>query len=153
MSFLLIVFLIFLFIIFTKKKEKEFLFRSMNFTLLLVTLPQRPSKEIQLENYLKTVEQFFSSLAAIEEKNWLLNIFFGNPFLVFEIAVHRIGEEIYFYVASPRSIVELVEKQILGLLIPFQKLPLFLPSYPKKEKEQQFKLLLEKARLILVNLY
>jgi hypothetical protein len=44
----------------------------------------------------------------------LLNIFFGNPFLVFEIAVHRIGEEIYFYVASPRSIVELVEKQILG---------------------------------------
>jgi len=120
MSFLLIAFLIFLFIlfslfiIFARRKERELLFRSMNFTLLLVTLPQRASKEIQLENYLKTAEQFFSSLGAIKEKNWLLNIFFGNPFLVFEIAVHRIGEEIYFYVACPRSIVELVEKQILG---------------------------------------
>jgi len=119
MSFILIVaILIFLFfsllIILVREKERELLFRAMNFTLLLVTLPQKLAKEISLENYLKTAEQFFTSLGAIQEKKWLLKIFFGNPFLIFEIAVHRIGEEIYFYVACPRSIVELVEKQILG---------------------------------------
>ena len=120
MSFILIVALplIFIFfsllIIFARRKEKELLFRSMNFTLLLVSLPQKSTKEISLENYLKTAEHFFSSLGAIKERNWFFKIFFGNPFLVFEIAVHRIGEEIYFYVACPRSIVELVEKQIVG---------------------------------------
>ncbi len=90
--------------------------RGMNLALFLVTLPQKASKEkeFSLAQYLKVAEQFYSSLSAIKEKNFLLKLLAGDPFLVFEIAVPRIGEEIYFYLASPRSIAQLVEKQILA---------------------------------------
>lgn len=106
------------FIFLTKKKERGVLARGMNLTLLLVTLPQRidkeKGKEVSLEEYLKTAEQFYSSLAGIREPNLIKRVLLGNPAFVFEIAVHRIGEEIYFYVACPRSIVSMIEKQILA---------------------------------------
>jgi len=89
----------------------------MNLTLFLVTLPQiiEKEKEISLEDELKTAEQFFSSLTGgIKEADPIKRLLFGNPFFVFEIAVHRIGEEIYFYVACPRSLAQMMEKQILG---------------------------------------
>ena len=89
----------------------------MNLTLFLVTLPQiiEKEKEISLEDKLKTAEQFFSSLTGgIKEADPIKRLLFGNPFFVFEIAVHRIGEEIYFYVACPRSLAQMMEKQILG---------------------------------------
>jgi len=99
-----------------RKKERGFFTRGMNLTLFLVTLPQRVEKEekISLEDYLKTTEQFYSSLAGIKEPSFLKRFLLGNPAFVFEIAVHRIGEEIYFYVACPRSIAGMIEKQILG---------------------------------------
>jgi len=101
-----------------KEKTKKFLIRGINLSLFLVTIPQQikreGEKEITLQDYFKSVEQFYSSLSGIKEKNFLKRIFFGNPFLVFEIAVHRIGEEIHFYIACPRSIAGVVEKQILG---------------------------------------
>ncbi|MDI6603193.1 MAG: type IV secretion system DNA-binding domain-containing protein [Patescibacteria group bacterium] len=117
---LVIVFLIFVcFLIFLqRKKSKGFLFRSLELSLFLVTLPQEiikeKGKEFSLQDYLKNVEHFYSSLAGIKEKSFLKRFFFGNPYLVFEIAVHRIGEEIYFYVACPRYLTEMIEKQILG---------------------------------------
>ena len=89
----------------------------MNLTLFLVTLPQiiEKEKEISLEDELKTAEQFFSSLTGgIKEADPIKRLLFGNPFFVFEIAVHRIGQEIYFYVACPRSLAQMMEKQILG---------------------------------------
>lgn len=104
-------------IIIRKKKEWGFLVRGMHLSLLLVTIPQRieeKEKETAVAEYLKTVEQFYSTLAGVREHSFLKRLFFSNPFFVFEIAVHHIGEEIYFYVASPRSLVGLVEKQILG---------------------------------------
>jgi hypothetical protein len=111
---LIVGFLIFLHF-FKRKKERGFLFRGMNLTLFLVSLPQvKKEKEISLENYLKIAEQFYSSLAGIKERNLILKSLIGNPILVFEIAVHHIGEEIYFYVACPRPFAQLVEKQILG---------------------------------------
>jgi hypothetical protein len=114
-SLILIGFLIF-YIFLKRKKERGLLFRGMNLVLFLVSLPKRieKEKEISLENYLKIAEQFYSSLAGIKEKNLILRYLIGNPVLVFEIAVHHIGEEIYFYVACPRSFAQLVEKQILG---------------------------------------
>jgi hypothetical protein len=98
------------------QKKKYFLFRGMNLELFLVTLPQETikEKEFSLQEYFKNVEQFYSSLMGIKEKNFLKRIFLGNPYLVFEIAVHRVGEEIYFYFACPRYLSQLVEKQILG---------------------------------------
>jgi len=114
--FFLLFFLVVL--IFLKKRKEHGLFtRGMNLSLFLVTLPQETIKEgereLPLEEYLKTAEQFYLSLAGLKEKG-VKKIFSGNFYFVFEIAVHRIGEEIYFYVASPRSLAELIEKQILG---------------------------------------
>ena len=107
---------LFFYIFLKKKKEQGFLTRGMNLTLFLVTLPQRieKEKEISLEEYLKIAGQFYSSLTGIQERGKILRFLIGNPVLVFEIAVHRIGEEIYFYVACPRSLSQLVEKQILS---------------------------------------
>jgi hypothetical protein len=105
-------------IIFSRKKGEWFLARGMNLALFLVTLPQivkkEGEKEISLEEYLKTAEQFYSSLSGIKEPDIIKRFLFGNPFFVFEIAVHRIGEEIYFYVACPRPLAQMMEKQILG---------------------------------------
>lgn len=90
----------------------------MNLILLLVALPQQiakeKEKEISLQDYFKTVEHFFSSLFGIKESNPIKRFLFGNHFLVFEIAVHRLGQEIFFYVACPRFLSQMVEKQILG---------------------------------------
>jgi len=107
-----------LFILLRKKKERGVLARGMNLSLFLVTLPQRIEKEkekqVPLEEYLKTAEQFYSSLAGIREQNLIKRVLLGNPAFVFEIAVHRIGEEIYFYVACPRYLAGTIEKQILA---------------------------------------
>lgn len=108
---------VFLFFLIRKNKKQGFLARGMNLTLFLVTLPQEAKKEKEehsLEEQLKIAEQFYSSLAGIKEKKKVLRFLTGGPSFIFEIAVHRIGEEIYFYVACPRSLSDLVEKQILG---------------------------------------
>jgi len=101
-----------------KKKEKGFLGRGMNLALFLVTLPRRikeeGGKEITLQEHLKTAEQFYSSLAGIKEPDFFKKWFLGNPAFVFEIAVSRAGEEIYFYVACPRSVSSIMEKEILA---------------------------------------
>lgn len=111
-----LLFFIFIFYFLKRQKEKKFLDRGLNLALFLVTLPQKVEKEKQfnLQEYLKTAEQFYNTLASLQEKNKLYRLIIGNPVLVFEIAVHRIGEEIYFYVACPRSLAQLVEKQILA---------------------------------------
>ncbi|PJE73303.1 MAG: hypothetical protein COV00_00535 [Candidatus Tagabacteria bacterium CG10_big_fil_rev_8_21_14_0_10_40_13] len=117
---ILVAFLVLLsfFILWQKRKERTFLHRGMDLALFLVTLPQQVKKEnekeIPLEEYLKTAEQFYSSLSGIKEPNKIRRFLFGNLFFIFEIAVHRIGEEIYFYVVCPRPIAQLLEKQILG---------------------------------------
>lgn len=100
------------------KKEKGFLMRGINLKLFLVQIPQEFDKEkekpFSLEEYLKNAEQFFSSLSGINELSMMKRILLGNPFLVFEISVHRIGEQIYFYIACPRNLAQQVEKQILA---------------------------------------
>ncbi len=114
--FILLIGLAVFLIILGKRKEGGFLAQGMNLALFLVALPQvvEKEKEVSLEDYLKTAEQFYSSLSGIKEPSIIKRLFYGNPFFVFEIAVHRIGEEIYFYLACPRSLAQLMEKQILG---------------------------------------
>ena len=102
-----------------RKKGKGFLMRGMHLQLFLVTLPQQiNAKEknptTSLQEGLKTAEQFYASLSGIKERSFLKKILFGNPYFVFEIAVHRLGEEIYFYLACPRHLSQLIEKQILS---------------------------------------
>ena len=116
-AFLTLFLFFFVFYFFLKKKrEREFLKRGMDLVLYLVTLPQEveKGKEVSLKEHLKIAEQFYSFLAGFKEKNKIKRFLIGDPCLVFEIAVHRIGEAIYFYVACPRQISQMVEKQILG---------------------------------------
>jgi len=114
-SFIFLFFILF-FLFIERKKRKGFLFRGMNLALFLVTLPQEilKEKEFSLEQYLKNSEQFYSSLYGIKEKSFWKRFFFGSPCLIFEIAVPRIGEEIYFYFACPRPLSQLIEKQVLA---------------------------------------
>ena len=113
-----VIFLLVFYVFVSRRREKTSLGRGMNLALFLVTLPQRIGKEkeekIPLDVFLKSAEQFFSSLTSIREPNIIKRIFFGNPAFVFEIAVHRIGEEIYFYIACPRYLAGVIEKQVLA---------------------------------------
>ncbi|MBL7142292.1 MAG: type IV secretion system DNA-binding domain-containing protein [Candidatus Pacebacteria bacterium] len=101
-----------------RKRERFFLNQGMNLSLFLITLPYEgkidKEKEMPLQDYLKLGEQFFSSLAGIREENAFSRFLFGNPYFVFEIAVHHAKEEIFFYVACPRKFSQIMEKQILG---------------------------------------
>jgi len=126
-----------IYILISRRKEKAFLVRGMDLALFLVTLPQRIGKEkeekIPLETHLKSAEQFYSSLTSVKEPNFIKRIFFGNPAFVFEIAVHRIGEEIYFYIACPRYLAGVIEKQVLAFwpqaqVQPAQDYNIFNPS-------------------------
>ncbi|MDP3995949.1 MAG: type IV secretion system DNA-binding domain-containing protein [bacterium] len=113
---LVTVFSLFFYIIISRSKNRAFLGRGMNLALFLVTLPQKieKEKEVSLEDFLKTSQQFYSSLAGIREKSKIKQFFFGNLSFIFEIAVHSIGEQIYFYVACPRFLAPMIEKEILG---------------------------------------
>lgn len=113
--FLFILLLIAILIFLIRGKDKFLLYRAMNLSLFLVTVSQilEKEKEVPLENYLKTVEQFFSSLAGIKDIKQK-KLFRENPYFVFEIAVPRVGEEISFYLACPRYLSETVEKLILS---------------------------------------
>ncbi len=97
-----------------KRKEKGNLIRGMNLSLFLVSIPQESKnekeKQAPLEEYIKIAEQFYSSLSGLKDWGSLKSL--GNPYFIFEIAVHRIGEEICFYFACPKDSSQLLEKQI-----------------------------------------
>lgn len=91
--------------------------RALNMTLFLVSVPKisaeekgkRPFKEI-----IAVMEQFYASLSNLKESSDYKVFLYGQPTLVFEMAVPHIGEEICFYVACPRRMSAVVEKQIHG---------------------------------------
>jgi len=98
------------------QKQRFFLNQGMNLSLFLITIPfeTKTEKEISLQDCLRLGEQFFSSFAGLKEENAFFRSLFGNPYFVFEIAVHHTKEEIFFYVACPRKFSQIMEKQILG---------------------------------------
>ena len=110
--------LLILWLAWRKWKEWGFLKRGMNLQLFLVSLPQRIEKdkgrETPLEEFLKTSQQFYSSLAGIKERKKIIRWLLGNPAFAFEVAVHRLGEQIHFYIACPRFLAAMIEKEILG---------------------------------------
>lgn len=98
--------------------ERGMLFRSLSMVLLLVELPQFFKKEEwtkeREKEFVSIMEQLFSALTHVREKNLLRRIAFGHPHIAFEIAVHRVGEAIYFYAACPRNFVPIIEKHIVS---------------------------------------
>ncbi len=78
---------------------------NLDYLLLLVKLP-KPTKEkpqeADFKNEIAFFEQFLSNVA--QEK---------KP-IIFESAVHHIGEEIHFYLAVPKELFDFIKKQIQG---------------------------------------
>jgi len=117
LSFVLIICVYVAIFIFVSKRRNSSLFaQGMNLQLFSVTLPQITNKDkdkvVALAEFFKTAEQFYNSLTGLGRGKKAL--FVENPHFVFEVAVHRAGEQIHFYIASPRASAGMMEKQILS---------------------------------------
>jgi len=81
---------------------------TLSLQLLLIRMPRKEAEDNKPQDVVKEValsEQLLSSLAALKQ-----------PF-VFEVAVHHMGQDIYFYVAVPRDYVEFVSRQVQGVFL------------------------------------
>lgn len=108
-----------LIIFFANQKSKASITRGMKLGLFMITLPRAKkaepgAKNSPLEESFKVAEQFYSSLINIKEKGGMENFLLGDIYMVFEIAIHKIGQEIFFYFACPKNFSQLMEKQILA---------------------------------------
>ncbi len=104
-------------LIFEKKKGKGMITRALNMSLFLVKVPLETKEEASPEerkNRIGVMEQFLTSLASLREKRSFKQIFYGQPYIVLEMAVPFIGSEICFYLAVPKSYETYLEKQVYG---------------------------------------
>jgi len=110
-----------LFLVFNKIKSKGRIDRALNMSLFLVSMPSylgenkqgvAPKSEKEL---ISVMEQLISSFSGLKGHGWWKTLVYGSPYIVFEMAVHHIGEEIHFYVSVPRSYEQILQKQINGL--------------------------------------
>src|SRR4030042_2818089 len=91
--------------------------RSLNLALFSVTLPepeeeeQKVSARDRLERDIAPMEQFLSSFNNRKIGFWK-SILYGQPYVALEMAVKKEGTEIINYVAVPRSLTSVFEKQV-----------------------------------------
>lgn len=107
------------FVLFDNIRTKGSISRALNMTLFLITLPrdnstgsgqgQRSDKEL-----ISVMEHLYLSFSNLHSKGWN-KFMYGEPYIVLEMAVHHIGEEIHFYASVPRSYEQTFEKQVHGL--------------------------------------
>src|SRR3989344_6521249 len=81
------------------------LMRDLNMRLLLVRLPAG-TEETKEKEALADINKTSQLLALLAKQN--------SP-LIFEVAVHNVGEEIAFYVSVPKKMVESAMRAIQGL--------------------------------------
>lgn len=94
-----------------KKRMVAMITRSLNSKLISVSLPrnvekeQRPDKEI-----IAPMEQFYSALSSLHMKKerWWMT----RQYIVLEMAVPHVGEQISFYVSARNRIMPDIQKQI-----------------------------------------
>jgi len=113
--FFIVVFLVAYFII-GLVRGKGRITRALNMSLFLVIVPKLPADDKNKKPFKELVavmEQFYASLSNLKEKGTSAFLF-GQPVFTFEMAVQNVGEEIAFYVACPRRLKEVMEKQIHG---------------------------------------
>ncbi|OGN08810.1 MAG: hypothetical protein A3J46_06455 [Candidatus Yanofskybacteria bacterium RIFCSPHIGHO2_02_FULL_41_11] len=100
-------------------RTKGSIARALNMSLFLISVPrdiptgsgqgqQRTEKEL-----VSVMEQLYSSFSNIHSKGWNKFIY-GEPYISLEIAVHHVGEEIFFYMAVPKTYEQIFEKQVHG---------------------------------------
>ncbi len=94
--------------------------RGLNMSLFSVRVPREFEKEggksgeqqqKQERDTISVTEQMLSAMSNIHSSGWN-KFLYGEPYIIFEIGVHHVGEEIHFYVAAPNAYAELVQKQI-----------------------------------------
>ncbi len=105
----LVVFMVVTFV--WKRRKKAVQQDTLSLQLLLIRIPRKEQEEGKPQEVVKEIalsEQLLSSLAALKQ-----------PF-VFEVAVHHIGQDIYFYAALPREYVEYFSRQVQGVFLDAQ---------------------------------
>lgn len=106
-------------VLFGSFRTKGSIARALNMSLFLITLPrdlstssgqgqQKTEKEL-----ISVMEQLYSSFSNIHSKGWN-KFLYGEPYIALEMAVHHVGEEIFFYMAVPRTYEQIFEKQVHG---------------------------------------
>ncbi len=93
----------FLVVLWLKYRDREE--KSLEYILLRIAVPR--NNEIKID----AAEQMFSALASIKKSGWLAFLH-PQPHISFEIVA--IPGDISFYVSTPQSLRDLVEKQIYG---------------------------------------
>ncbi|MBI5153457.1 MAG: DUF87 domain-containing protein, partial [Parcubacteria group bacterium] len=108
------------FVMLSRFRMRGAIARGLNMSLFSVRVPREFAKEggkggeqqqKQERDTISVTEQMLSSMGHLHSKGWK-KFLYGEPYIVFEIGVHHIGEEIHFYVATPNAYSELLEKQI-----------------------------------------
>ena len=105
------------FILIKHLQSKGILMRSLNMSLFLVILPRyEKDKEGEHKDEKERValmEQFLSSFINLKTGS-VKGIREGVPYIVLEMAVHNEGESAHTYIAVPKSIESILEKQVHG---------------------------------------
>src|SRR3989344_7678936 len=91
--------------------------RALNMGLFLIQVPKehpkdgQPTQQQQARELISVGEQLLASLATAHATGWN-KFLYGEPYVALEMAVHHIGEETNMYMAVPRSMNDVIEKQI-----------------------------------------
>lgn len=90
--------------------------RSLDMQLMLFLLPRAAGTEAKEDErkLIAVMEQLYASIANLHAAGWN-KFLFGDPYVVLEMAVHHVGEQIHFYAAAPSKFADQFEKQMMGV--------------------------------------
>jgi hypothetical protein len=91
--------------------------KSLNMALFLVRLPRDSANAADdrktHKERIAVMEQLISSFSTLHESGWK-GLVYGEPQIIFEMAVHHVGEEIHFYVSGPTHYADLIQRTVHG---------------------------------------
>jgi len=91
--------------------------RALDFTLLSFQFPRATPSNNQQQDEKKLIalmEQVYSSVATMHTRGWN-KLLYGDPYIILEMAVPHVGEQIHFYAAVPNAYTEQFKRQIYGV--------------------------------------
>lgn len=111
-----LVFVLVILVILQSFQQKGALNRALNMSLFLVILPKASLKLVNNnqksdKELIGIMEQLYTGLSSIRSDS-ASGFFAGTPYFSLEISVPHAGEEISFYIGTPKKLEEFIEKQI-----------------------------------------
>ncbi len=103
--------LVFLFI---KYRKQGSLVRSLNISLYKITLPKEEGgdgEKKDQDKIFRDMEQLLTGFMSLRTKG-LSSLFYGQPYVSLELAVEHIGDKVMSYIAVPKSMEGVIDKQI-----------------------------------------